>query len=402
MAEAGIPWLRLGSPPRGPFVYRRQVEQAPRGLEAGTQVELRDRSGRCLGYGLYHPRSEVAVRILHREDRPLAEEDLRRRAHAALERRRLLGLLELPMLRLLHAEADDLPALVVDRYGPALVAQLHSRAALPLWRAVAPVLRGLPGVETARAFLEASAARAEREPPWEEEDPGFPARMVLEEHGLRYEVPLRGGHKTGFFCDQRDNRRRLRALASGRRVLDLCCCSGGFALNAAAAGAREVLGVDLDQEAVAQARRNANLNQTVLAVRPRFVQADAFSYLRTLQANGRRFDLVILDPPKLIRSRREMEAGIAGYHDLNKLALALVEDGGLLLSCSCSGLLRPQDFRQVLRRAARTAGRSARLLGWTGAGPDHPVRLDVPESEYLKAAWLQLGDPAPQGSGSSM
>ncbi len=220
--------------------------------------------------------------------------------------------------------------------------------------------------------------------------------------GLRYEVQPGRGHKTGFFCDQRENRLRLRRLARGRRVLDVCCYTGGFALNAAAGGAREVLAVDLDEEAVAMARRNADRNAEFLgAARKtlRFVHADAFSYLRTLARNGRLFELVVLDPPAFLRGGRDPEEARARYHDLNRLALELVAPEGRLLTCSCSGLLDRRAFQDIVRRAARRAGRPARLEAVTGAGPDHPVRLDVPEGEYLKALWLVVAAPPPEPTG---
>ncbi len=221
--------------------------------------------------------------------------------------------------------------------------------------------------------------------------PGLPARVTIHEHGVRFRVVFEGGHKTGFFCDQRDNRRDLARFCNDRSVLDACCYTGGFGLHALVRGqARDVTGVDLDEKAIALARDNANLNQ----VRPTFVHADAFGYMRQMAQNGRTYGVVVLDPPKLIPGRLDIASGKRKYFDLNVLAMGLVEPGGLLLSCSCSGLLSPEEFLILLRAAARQAGRSAQVLAVTGAAPDHPVGLDALEGAYLKAVWLRMGDPA--------
>ena len=219
--------------------------------------------------------------------------------------------------------------------------------------------------------------------------PLSPPRVTIHEHGVRYRVQFEGGHKTGFFCDQRDNRRDLAPFCPGRSVLDACCYTGGFGLNALIRGeASEVTCVDLDEKAIALARENANANQ----VRPSFVHADAFGYMRQMGINGRRYGVVVLDPPKLIPGRLDISAGKRKYFDLNVLAMNLVEPGGLLLTCSCSGLLSREEFVILLRAAARKAGRSAQLLAATGASADHPVGLDALEGAYLKAVWLRMGD----------
>jgi 23S rRNA (cytosine1962-C5)-methyltransferase len=205
-------------------------------------------------------------------------------------------------------------------------------------------------------------------------------------------VAFEGSHKTGFFCDQRDNRRDLARFCADRTVLDLCCYTGGFGLNALLRGrAREVTCVDLDENAVALARENGNANHVRLSV----VHADAFGYMRQMALNQRTYGVVVLDPPKLIVDRDEVSAGKRKYFDLNVLGMSLVEPGGLLLTCSCSGLLAAPDFQALLRAAARKAGRSVQLLAMTGAAADHPVALDAPEGAYLKAAWLRVGDPVP-------
>ncbi|RMH01204.1 MAG: class I SAM-dependent rRNA methyltransferase [Planctomycetota bacterium] len=384
-------WIRLRGKPRGPRAFRRDLAETAPGLGAGDLTALLAADGdEILGWGLYHPSSQVAWRELRRGPEPPDEEWVRAAARAAAERRRRSPEIDERLCRVVHAEGDDLPALVVDRYGDLLAVELFSTAALPLARLALPELHEALGTRHHRLALDAAAARAEGEAAWVETSPGCPELVQVEEDGIRFEIDLRRGHKTGFFLDQRENRARLRrqvAAVEEAEVLDVCCYSGGFALAAAAAGAAAVTAVDLDEEALAMARRNANLNRSRSI---RFVQADAFGYLRTLAANGRSFDFVVLDPPKFVPSRRERERGLARYHDLNKLALPLVRPGGLLLTCSCSGLLSALEFQERVRQAARRAGRTARLERLTGAGPDHPVRLDFPEGAYLKALWLRI------------
>jgi 23S rRNA (cytosine1962-C5)-methyltransferase len=219
--------------------------------------------------------------------------------------------------------------------------------------------------------------------------PQLPPRVTIHEHGLRYRIHFEEGHKTGFFCDQRDNRRDLARFCADKAVLDLCCYTGGFGLNALVRGkAREVTCVDLDEKAVALARENGNANQVRLEV----IHADAFGYLRQMGLNAKTFGVIVLDPPKLIPDREEIAPGKRKYFDLNVMAMKLVEPGGLLLTCSCSGLLDAPEFLSLLRAAARNAGRHVQLLSLAGAAADHPVALDAPEGAYLKAAWLRVGD----------
>jgi 23S rRNA (cytosine1962-C5)-methyltransferase len=225
--------------------------------------------------------------------------------------------------------------------------------------------------------------------------PGLPPRVTIQEHGVRFRVHFAGSHKTGFFCDQRDNRRDLARFCRDRTVLDVCSYTGGFGLHALVrGGARDVTGVDLDEKALALARENAHANQVRLSL----VHADAFGYLRQMGVNGRSFGIIVLDPPKLIPGRLDIAAGKRKYFDLNVLALKLVEPGGLLLTCSCSGLLSAEEFLVLLRAAARQAGRAAQVLAVTGAAPDHPIGLDALEGAYLKAVWLRVGDHLRAGS----
>jgi 23S rRNA (cytosine1962-C5)-methyltransferase len=384
-------WVRLAGRPRGPRAFRRDVAEVSPGLAAGDLAALLPAdSDEVLGWGLFHPDSMVVWRELRRGEEEPDADWIRERARAAARRRIHSPEIDEQLCRVVHGEGDDLPALVVDRFGPLLSVELFSAAAGPLAELVLPVLHEELGTEHHVVQLDHNAARAEGERAFREASPGCPEVLQVAENGLRFEIDLRVGHKTGFFLDQRENRARLRRHVEALDrpdVLDVCCYTGGFALSASAGGAGSVTAVDLDEHAVASAKRNANLNQ---ARAVRATQADAFSYLRTLAANERRFEVVVLDPPKFIPNRREYDDGLAKYHDLNKLAVPLVAEGGLLLTCSCSGLLPTLEFQERVRQAARRAGRTVRLERITGAGPDHPVRLDFPEGAYLKALWLRV------------
>jgi 23S rRNA (cytosine1962-C5)-methyltransferase len=230
-----------------------------------------------------------------------------------------------------------------------------------------------------------------------------PTRVTIQEFGTRFRVDFAEGHKTGFFCDQRDNRRLVAGFCQDKTVLDLCCYTGGFAVQAKKlGGASDVIGVDLDEAPLALARENANLNQ----VRIKFAQADAFAYMRDMLGAGRRFEVVILDPPKLIRTRAELEEGTRKHFDLNRLAMRLVAPGGIMLTCTCAGLLTHDEFLRIIYASARQAGeevspatedryarhapRHVQILSKTGAAADHPVAANCPETEYLQAVLMRV------------
>jgi 23S rRNA (cytosine1962-C5)-methyltransferase len=305
--------------------------------------------------------------------------------------------------RIVHAEGDGFPGLLIDRYSNVLAAECHSRGSANLFEAILPALHDVLGTSHHRLVFDAKAARAEGDQTFEIRSTACPKYLKIVEDGVRYEVDFAKSHKTGFFCDQRENRSRFAALANGKRILDVCSYTGGFGISAAVAGAEDVLAIDLDENAIAQGKRNANLNGTQVSKKVRFVHTDAFSYLRTLGRNRHQFDLVVVDPPKFVPNRRSWDEGMARYHDLNKLAIPLVAPGGMLVSCSCSGLVAAIDLQEIIRRSARL--RPLTLTRTTGAGPDHPVALEFPEGQYLKALWMEVGDfpppMAPRGQADS-
>jgi len=379
-------WVLIDGRPRGPRIYYNHIQDHGRDALAGGLVEVVGRDDERYGWALFHPGSNIVLRMIDRREEAPTIEELKERARHAAHRRLEDPAIPEEVCRILHGEADGFPALLVDRYGPVLVAEAFARGSAALFRTILPALHEVLGTSEHRLSFEERAARAEDERPFEEHSDGAPSVLKIEEAGLCYELDFARGHKTGFFCDQRDNRSAFAALARGKRVLDVCCYTGGFSLAAAAAGAEEVLAIDLDEKAIDQAKRNANLNGA-LARKIKFVHADAFSYLRQLARNERVFDLVVVDPPKFVQNRHKRDEGIARYHDFNKLAIPLLAPGGDYLTCSCSGLVSALELQELVRRAARL--RPLQVLRKSGAGPDHPVALDFPEGEYLKALWMR-------------
>lgn len=400
-----LPRVRVKSLSLNPTVYRKRIDEVERTARPGDLVAVHDDDEKLLGYGLYNPKSEIAVRMV-RFDQQLPDDafwnDLLIRAVAL--RRDVLKLDETTdAYRVIHAESDGFPGLVVDKLGDVLSAEVFS---LGMYQRANDILERLTPLLGTKHTLIRPAPHSLSQEGWEAPgyaSEGMPSRTTIQEFGTRFRVHFETGHKTGFFCDQRENRRQLATLCGGKSVLDLCCYTGGFAVQAKKLGnAAEVTGVDLDEHAIAMAKENANLNQA----RVRFVHSDAFNYMRDLIAAGRQFDVVVLDPPKLIRSRAELEEGTRKHFSLNRLAMQLVAPGGLLLTCTCAGLLSGPDFTNLVCTASRQCGRllepataerpekrgarTAQIIAKTGAASDHPIAAQCPETEYLQAVWMRL------------
>ncbi len=388
-----LPVVAVRAAGNHPFIYRKMIV-GPMGRMRpvdGDLVRVVDRDHLPIGFGLWNSRSQISVRLLVHGIEPPGIDFWTRRIDRALSLRAdLLALGESTnAYRVVHAEGDGLSGLIIDRFDDVLSAEVFS---LGIYQRIGPILELVAerlGTRHVRVNVDERIALAEDFSGRPVASPTLPQRVTIAENGVRFRIVFEGSHKTGFFCDQRENRRELTKFTPGRSVLDVCCYTGGFGLHALVrGGASEVTGVDLDEKAIAQARDNANANQ----VRPTLVHADAFGYMRQMARNDRSFGVVVLDPPKLIPGRLDVAVGKRKYFDLNVLAMSLVAPGGLLLTCSCSGLLSSEEFLILLRAAARKAGRSAQVLAVTGAAPDHPVGLDALEGAYLKAVWLRMGE----------
>jgi len=379
---------------RHPWIFANAVEALVGRARPGDTVSVETHDGRALGRAAWSPASQIRARMWTFDaDEGIDDAFFRRRIDAAVARRSALPVLAgQDGVRLVHGEADGLPGLIVDRYGEVLVVALNS-AGTERWRdaIVGALLRAtgaahvyersdsdvrrLEGLETRVGALHGAP----------------PDQVVINEHGVRLLVDLVGGHKTGFYLDQRDNRLLTRSLAAGRRVLNCFCYTGGFSLQALAGGAREVLSVDSSGPALAAAQASLALNDGLDASKAHWRDADVFDLLRELRTAGETFDLVILDPPKFAPSSAHAERAGRAYRDINRLGLQLLAPGGLLMTYSCSGGVSAERFRGFVAAAAADAGVDALVLQHLQAGADHPVALAAPEGEYLKGLLVGRG-----------
>ena len=379
---------------RHPWVFSGAVARLDGNPETGDTVSVRAAGGDFLAWAAYSPVSQIRARVWswHETDR-VDDDFLRARLRRALDARARLIVAETSdALRIVHGESDSLPGVIADRYGEVVVLQLLSAGA-ERWRAeLADGVRELTGCTCVYERSDADVRELEGLPVKSGVLHGaLPAAGVhMREHGLVYGVDVAQGHKTGFYLDQRDNRKRIGELARGREVLNCFCYTGGFTLNALAGGAQSVLSVDSSAEAIAQAKDNLARNDLDPA-RAEWQEADVFKYLRTLRDQGRSFDLVVLDPPKFAPTAAFAEKAARGYKDINLLALKLLRAGGLLASFSCSGGVSAELFQKILAGAALDAGTEASIVGHFTAAADHPVLLSFPEGDYLKGLLLRRG-----------
>jgi len=372
---------------RHPWVLESAVLRVEGDPAAGDVVDLVTHDGQFIGRGLFNPASRLRVRLYgFSADEPLDGGFWESRLEAAVALRHQLGLLgSRSACRLVNSEGDGLSGLIVDRYADFLAVQPTALAVAERLEPICDVLqrllqpRGilLRGAERGLGKLE-GLHLADRQL----RGAGPEGPVFIEEHGLQFGIDLTEGQKTGSYLDQRENRQAVACYAAGRRVLDMFCYGGGFGVAAAVSGkATAVLSVDSSAKAVALARANAQLNAaTTMLVE----QADAFEKLAALREAGDRFGMVVLDPPKFARSRASAGDALRAYHRINRLAVELLEPGGTLVTCSCSGAISREDFLMMLSGVAERSNRMLQLLECRGAAADHPVNLHCLEGEYLK------------------
>ena len=379
---------------RHPWLFSGAVDRLEGRARPGDTVDVASADGRPLARAAWSPSSQIRARIWSFDAEEVIDHGFfKRRVAAAVARRAALPELAGQQgLRLIHAESDGLPGIIADRYGDTVVLQL-SAAGAEKWRgAIADSLlkatgcariyersdldlRSLEGLEPVTGWIQGAASDAP---------------LVITENAVRMEVDIVGGHKTGFYLDQRDNRRRVAELAADRRVLNCFCYTAGFSLQALAGGAREVVSLDSSGPALETARRNLALNPQLDASRAIWLEADVFGELRSLRAAGERYDLIILDPPKFANTAAHAERAARAYKDINLLGLQLLAPGGLLMTYSCSGGISAELFRKIVAGAALDAGRTTRIVQQLHGAADHPVDLAFPEGEYLKGLLLQV------------
>lgn len=389
MSEA-LPTVRLKNAWKSthPWIFQRLVEKPNPRPKPGSIVDVVGVDGVWIGRGFYNGHSRIALRMLENDPDVVVDADwFARKIAAAVSLRR--DVLKLDAVsnawRVVHSEGDGISGLVVDRYDDLLVLEYFSAGAFRHREWIMAALREqFPGCRF-YAFADEHVQKQESFD-FRGTEPAKPA--LISEYGVKFRADPAGAHKTGFFADQRDNRQWFSQQLEDRRVLDLCCNTGGFAVYAAKRGAAEVVGVDIDADVIEIAKANAKLND----VRPRFVQADIFPWLRDAANAGEQFDAVILDPAKMTRDREQVIPALKKYLDMNKLALGVVKPGGLFATFSCTGLVSEEQFLDMLRRAAFYANRTVQVLKVAGAGADHPFLAQVQESRYLKAVFCRVLD----------
>ena len=371
---------------RHPWVLDTAIDRVAGEPAEGAIVDLIAHNGKFVARGIYNPHSRLRVRLYTWSAADVLDIAFwKTRIEWAIEHRRQLGY-DRPegAARLIYSEADGLSGLIVDRYGEYLVVQVTALAMHARVEELIPLLteataaRGIV-VRNDRAVARLEGLTGDEERRWGHVPDG---PVFIEEHGLRYGVELAHGQKTGFYLDQRENRRAAAGYARGGRVLDMFCYTGGFGMAASRlGGAAEVLGVDSSEKAIAVARAGVQLNSLTNV---HFETADCFDALDQLVSRRERFDMVILDPPKFTRSRRSVEEALRAYHRINRLAVALLPPGGRLVTCSCSGSVTREDFMYMLAGVAQQSGRDIQVLEQRGAAPDHPTSATCLETEYLK------------------
>ena len=369
-----------------PWIFRSDIAREKGAPVPGDTVRVTASNGRFLAMAAYNPASQIALRVLSRRDEPIDEGFIRRRVHEAVAYRQRFA--DLRSCRLIFAESDGLPAVIVDSFGDVLVMQclclgmeqykqaicdalmdeVHPRGIYE--RGDVPV-RELEGLSQVTGVLRGDV----------------PDRVLMEENGIRFWVDVKNGQKTGFFLDQKENRAAIAPFVQGARVLDCFTHTGSFALHAAHFGAEKVTGVDISEFACRFARENAALNGFSNV---EFAAANAFDYLKEQCAAGAQYDVVILDPPAFTKTRSAVEAAARGYKEINLRGMKLVKNGGYLITCSCSQHMLPGQFRDVVLSAARDARVSLMQVEYRTQGRDHPILPAAPETQYLKCGIFRV------------
>lgn len=373
-----------------PWVYRGEIWKSDDSLEGGEELIILDHRGRFLGRGLGNPRSIIAVRVLTRNDEDINEDFFRSRLDRAGKLRESLSL-DSDAIRLVFSEADGLPGLIADRYGDCIVVQFLTLG-MDLRKEI--IINIIREIFSPTGIYERSDVRA-REHEGLKRVKGF-LRGSLSDHlevrigKMRYQVDAENGQKTGLFLDQRENALLAGSWMEGMAVLDCFSYSGNFGLQALANGARHVTFVEISEEAIDSAKRNVALNN--LEDRSDIVLSNAFDVLKEYDREGKTFDAVILDPPSFTRSKKSLEGARRGYKEINLRALRILRPGGILVTSTCSQHLSPDLFQEIVREAAQDARVSTQLIDFKGQARDHPILLEVPETNYLHCLFLRKED----------
>lgn len=372
---------------RHPWIFSGAVQKIDESsIPLGETVDILSSDGQFLARAAYSPESQIRARVWTFEEEPVDEQLFRRRIRSAIQAREIWGLRrDADSYRLIYAESDNLPGLIVDRYGDVLVLQSLTAGSEAWKETLADLLLEETGLDTIYERSDADVRELEGLEPrvglLRGTLPQSP--LTIHENSLIFNVNFAAGHKTGFYLDQRRNRLRVRALAQDRDVLDCFCYTGGFSANALFGGARSVLSVDSSADALALCRENVSLNQ-LSSDRHSTLEGDVFQLLRRFRDEGRSFDMILLDPPKFAPTAAQAEKAARGYKDINLFAFKLLRAGGLLVTFSCSGGVDAGLFQKIVAGAALDAGVDAQIVEHLSQAEDHPVALNFPEAAYLK------------------
>ena len=378
----------------GLWIYDNEIDRVEGDPKPGSIVRVEDFDGYLLGVGFYNPRSKISIRMLSKKDEVIDREFLKNRVKRAYDYRKALAFEGSDSFRVIFGEADFLPGIVIDKYADVLAVQSLALGIDLMKNDIVDILKELfeaDGVHI-RGVYERSDAKVRADEGLEpfkgyigEE---FDTDVIITENNVRYHVDVKDGQKTGFFLDQKLNRRAVGELARGLEVLDCFTHTGSFALNCGICGAKKVTGVDVSQAAVDLARENAKLNGLEGTVD--FVCEDVMDLLPRLVREKREYDMVILDPPAFTKSRASVKNAMKGYRQINMEGMKLVKDGGFLVTCSCSHFMPEDLFKTVISQAAKAVHRRVRQVRFMTQAPDHPILWDADESSYLKLFILQL------------
>ena len=376
------------------WIFSGALQQPPHWIEPGGLVDVKSATGQFVARGYYNPHTDIAIRILtHDIEEAIDGEFLQRRIRSALELRQVFDPIQTNAYRLVHSEGDGLPGLVVDRFADILVAQIHTAG---MERLLPLLIDALMSETRTRGLLLRNDSQSRRRESLEVEEPTVaagevPAQVAVRENGVQFLVDPWRGQKTGFFLDQRDKREAMRKYVRGKRVLNCFSYTGGFSVYAAlTSDETHVTSVDASASAIELARQHFSLNDLDLD-KHEFLIADVFEYLEHAQREGEQFDVVILDPPAFAKTQGARTQAVKAYRRLNLLGMHVLRPGGILLTCSCSGVVGLDDFLGVLAQVTQRLHRPVQLLEVYTHSVDHPISLAMPETTYLKAVFCRVG-----------
>lgn len=371
-----------------PWIFANELGDSDGAYQPGDIVEVHSYNGSYVGSGYVNPASQIRIRLLTRDKNEIINEQFfYKRLLEAWQYRQLLGYVE--NCRLIFGEADGLPALIIDKFNDYFVIQTLALG-IDLWKGA--IVKAIERIFKPKGIYERNDVPV-REVEGLAQQKGFlsapfDTKIIINENGLKFHVDLETGQKTGYFLDQQDNRRAIEHIVKDAEVLEAFCYTGTFALHAAKYGAKKVLGIDISENAVAQAQRNAVLNgfQDICS----FEAMNAFDVLKQWVKDGKRYDVVMLDPPAFTKSRENIQKAITGYKEINLRGMKLVKPGGFLVTASCTNLVPPPMFLDIMEMAAKDAKRTLRQVCWQTQAADHPIIWSIPSTQYLKFLIVQV------------